>query len=73
MYTNKHLSLHTHYMQQARITTDGRWVGRVGGAHIRTSMHTNTHLSLHTHITCTKHESRRMAGGSAEWAGHLLS
>jgi hypothetical protein len=59
MYTNTHLSLHTHYMYKTRFTTDGRWDGRVGGAPIkliscivlrrRSSMYTNKHLSLHTH------------------------
>ena len=59
MYTNKHVSLHTHTLHiRTRITTAGRWVGRVGGAHIklikcivlrRSSMYTNKHLSLHTH------------------------
>ena len=35
MYTNKHVSLHTHYMYKTRITIAGRWVGRVGGAHTK--------------------------------------
>ncbi len=83
MYTNKHVSLHTQYMRQTRITTDGRWVGRVGGAHIklmkcimlkRSSMYTNKHVSLHTltlHVTNTNHDGWK--GGSAEWAGPILS
>ncbi len=60
MYTNKHVSLHTHYMYKTQITTAGRWVGKVDGAYIKfikyikcialtkSNMYINKHVSFYT-------------------------